>query len=323
MKELRVQTNIISLSKSSLSVPERRILYVIIDTISPYLFDKIGLLNGKEIDYKKGAFDMSKICYKASDICRADDYGELRAALESLKNKAVCFETDKMYYGSSLILKYKFEKGSEILELGIDEELYKMLLDIKNGYTLFQVKVALSLSSVYAMKIYELLAKWRNRTEFYISLEEIRHITDSISIYQNIADFTKRVIDVAKKQLDDSNITDLRFTYSYKKWGRKVVGFNINIIKTDNSHEFENKTKEHKISVRGVLGKDIRDFLEQNGVDFNFKGTLEIFEKWLKIETKDPLEILENLKISALKSGKREKNDIGGYISGTIRKMVK
>ena len=320
--KVTAQSNVISLSKSNLTIPERRILYVIVDSVSPYLQDEISKAKGKEIDYKKGAFDISKITYQAKDICRPEHYGELRVALESLKSKSICFETNKMFYGSSLILKYKFDKGSEILELGIDEELYQMLIDYKNNYTLLQVKVALSFSSLHTMKIYELLAKWRTRPQFYVSIEELRHLTNTITSYTKIASWKKRVLETAKRELDTSDITDLRFNYKEKKHGRKIVGFDISIIKTNNSHEFKSTEKKEvqQLSAKWIMSAEMERFFNRIGLVWKGNKNAQLIEELCKkVGTNTALDLLEKWEETA----KRERSNIPAYIIGCMKREIK
>lgn len=264
-----VQSNTVTLSQSNFTVPQRRLLYAVIETISPYLRKELDLKNGREIGYQLGVFDISKITYRASDICRPEQYSELRTALEQLKNKNYFIKTKDVYLNSSLVLKSKFDARSEIIELAIDEELFKILLD-SDGYTLYQTKVALSFSSIYAMKMYELIAQWRgdssHKSAKTYSISSLRWATNTENQYTAYADFKKRVIEVAKAQLDKSDVTDLRFTYKEIKQGRQVVALDITIIKTENSHEHEKFLSDNAPSLRWDFSKPLLENFESYGI---------------------------------------------------------
>lgn len=107
------------------------------------------------------------------------------------------------------------------------------------------------------MRIYEILAKWRNKEVFEISLEELRRLTDTINKYSDTNDFKKRVLDSAKQQLDESEITDLRFDYSERKTGKKIIGFKIRVYKTDMSHEV--KQRANQVSLYWDFSKSVID----------------------------------------------------------------
>ena len=115
----------------------------------------------------------------------------------------------------------------------------------------------MSFTSIYAMRMYEILAKWRNKNTFYQSIEELRRLTDTLDKYPQIFDWKKRVLDVAKMQMDSSEISDLKFTYSEKKKGKSIIGFTFSVIKTKNAHE--EKQKAGKVSLYWDFTKSIVD----------------------------------------------------------------
>jgi hypothetical protein len=314
---LTVQSNIISLSRSNFTVPQRRILYAVIETLSPYLRRDLNLAKGKEIQYELGFFDISKITYKASDICEPRLYGELRTALRQLKEKHFFIETSEMAFGSSFVLKYNFKERSEIIELAIDEELYKMIIDLSAGYTLYQTKVVLSLSSIYAMKMYEIVAKWRNVTKFFITLEELKRLTDTIGKYSQIKDFKKRVLDISKEQLDKSEITDLRFKYKEKKEGKRIIGFEITVIKTENAHEFIEVEKANTPSLRWNFSKDLLENFASYGVNLKGKNLDLIVRYQATFGEKKLIEELEYYSNKAV-----GKTNIPAYIISCFKKAL-
>jgi plasmid replication initiation protein len=254
-----VQSNVITLSRSNFTVPQRRILFAIIETLSPYMRESLGFGHGKEISYQTALDNIGRITYRASDLSRPENYGELRTALIQLEDKKYFIETEEFELRTRLVLQSKFMKRSEYIELVINTELFDILLDLSKGYTLYQTKVALSFTSIYAMKIYEVLAKWRASPKFYISIDELRRLTDTHVKYTKANDFKKNVLDLAKEQLDASDITDLRFKYIEKKQGKRIVGFDFIVIKTDKSHEHEKQITTNAPSLRWDFRKSLID----------------------------------------------------------------
>ena len=252
------QSNQITLSRSNFTIPQRRVLYAIIETLSPFFREGFDS-RGKEVSRSIKLDDISTIVYKASDLCRPEQYAELRAALSQLRSRNFFIETEDEEILTGLILRAKFPKRSEYIELLIDEKLYDICFDLSKGYTLYQTKVALSFTSTYAMKLYELVAKWRSVPKFYIDIDELRRLTDTLGKYTKVAQFKRRVLDIAKEQLDNSDSTDLRFKYIEKKKGKMIIGFDIIVIKTDKSHEHEQQLKIHAPSLRWDFKKSLID----------------------------------------------------------------
>lgn len=295
-QQLTIQSNNFTLSKVNFtSIHQKRIVYAIIDSISPYLKNELeGIKNGKEANYEQGLFDIDRITYSAKNLEEhPQNYGKLREALDSLRGNNITIETDETVFGTSFILKYEWKKRNEQIILSIDRTLYSFLFDLSRGYTLLELKTALSLPSIYSMEIYELLAKWRGRPKFYISIKDLRFITNTTDKYPQVFDLKKRVLETAKRHLNQSLITDLRFDYKSKKEGRSVVGFWFYIIHTENS--MESKTKIKNVSPRWVLSKKVIDEIKAIGIDLN--GTITDFVlKFSLIHNQDDEKIIEKLR---------------------------
>lgn len=290
---LTIQSNNFTLSKVNFtSVYQKRLVYSIIDSISPYLRKELNS-DSFESSYEKGLFDIDRITYRKQDLePLTSNYKHLRKAIEELTTKSITIETEDSIIGTSFVLRYEWKKGSEFIQLSIDRQLYEFLFDLSKGYALLEMKTALSLPSVYSMKIYELLAKWRKRPKFYISIEELRFITNTEKKYPNFFDFNKRVLSPAKNHLDESNITDLRFNYEVKKQGRSIVGVWIYVIKTNNSIEVRKETEQ--VSPRWVLSHKVIEELKAIGIDINNTIT-EITLKFSSIYNHDDDKIIEKL----------------------------
>lgn len=301
---LTAQSNQMTLTRSNFSVMQRKVLYAVLETLSPYLKTEItGLKNGVEIGYSEAWHDLSRIIYRASDICSPNHYNDLRKALNQLEDKRYFIETEDQEISTRLLLKFIFEKRSEHIELTVDRQLFGIILDLSSGYTLYQTKVAMSFTSIYAMKMYEVVAKWRNVPKFYISLEELRKLTDTTDKYKMIKQFKERVLDAAKTQLDASDITDLRFKYKEKKEGKAVVGFDVTIIKTDIAHDKEEILVKNKSSLRWDFTQPLLDNFARYGVILKGKNIDLIKEYKLKFGDKKLSEELDYFaKISEGKS---------------------
>jgi plasmid replication initiation protein len=312
-----VQSNVITLSRSNFTVPQRRVLFAIIETLSPYLRENLGFAHGKEISYQTALDNIGRITYRASDLSRPENYGELRTALLQLEDKKYFIETEDFELRTRLVLQSKFLKRSEYIELVINTELFDILLDVSKGYTLYQTKVALSFSSIYAMKLYEVLAKWRAAPKFYISIDELRRLTDTHVKYTKANDFKKNVLDLAKEQLDASDITDLRFKYSEKKQGKRIIGFDIIVIKTDKSHEHEQQLKVHAPSLRWDFKKSLIDNFATYGIVAKGETAKTIKAYQAKFGEHKLAQDLENF---AKQAEKNKARSVPGYIMTCFKK---
>jgi plasmid replication initiation protein len=311
-------SNKIVLSRSNFNVPERRILAAVIESLSPHLKEDITLkTTGKELSFEARIDDMSKITYRASDLSIPENYGEIRKALDSLGNRKIRIEyiedNEPTYFGSNLISKFKFIGRSETIEIWADNELYRFLLDLSLGYTLYQTKVVLSFSSIYAMRMYEIIAKWRNKGQFYITIEELRWLTDTVDKFDRTNDFKRRVLDTAKIQMDESEITDLKFDYKEKKEGKTIVGFDFFIYKTDLAHDAPRK-KLQPTSLRWDFGEELIANFERFGLNIKGKNLETVKALKLQIGEKKLSELMETLYEKA-----KTKKNASGYIISSLK----
>jgi len=306
------------------SVYEKRVVYAIVESMSKYLKGIIDTnVKGKEINYQLGAF-IDEVSYYAHSLeGNRQNYPLLRKALDRLKEESIKIETHNETINTSFVLKYKWQKGSEIIKLNVDRELFQLLANIVKGYTLIQMKTALTLSSLHSMKIYELLCSYRKKKKFYISLEELKFITNTLDKYPNTAHFKIRVLDTAKKELDNNPHTDLKFTYKDVKKGKRIVGFDIYVKKTNKSVE-EQKLKK-QISPLWDVPLSVANYLKNEKIEL--KGqSLDIVKKWVEKENGNENEMLHKL----LKFKDRAERKIGvnpgnyaAFIMGCIKNEVK
>lgn len=316
--ELTAVNNKIILARASFTVPQKRIIAGIIDTISPNLNNQISRAKGKEIIIPDEDFSLSKIQFKASDLSRPEDYGELRKALKELNERKVEIETQNGWIGSGFLSEYEFDKHSETVLLLINKKFYNLLLDYNKeiGYTQYMTSVLISFSSIYAMRMYEIIAKWRNKPMFPITVDELRRLTDTQKKYPQIFDFKKYVLDIAKKQLDESNITDLKFDYTDKKDGRNIVGFNITIHKTDHAHEVQ-KQRNQESHYWTIKDKQVLDKLKELGVSVKGKN-LDLVKRIIELvgEVKLYAKILEIVETAKIKDNPPK------YVVGSLKKYL-
>ena len=322
-KELTVQSNSITLSKINFgSIYQKRVLYAIIDSVSPHLKSAVtySLVKNNPIDinYEKCLFnEFDKVTYKARDLENSrQNYPLLRKALEELKGNTIKITNDKGdITGTSFVTKFKWLKGSDKIILTVDRELYEFLFELHKGYTLFQLKTAMSLPSIHSMKIYELIAKWRGKEKFYISIEDLRFVTDTLDKYKNNGNFKLKVLDAAKRHLDDNKDTDLRFDYEIVKKGRAIAGFNIYVVHTAKSREI--KKELNSVSPNWFLPKTIQNVLES--MKINVKGkTLEYLSSYFLLIKEDETKMIEQLRFWESMALKNERT-VQGYVMNSVK----
>lgn len=165
-----------------------------------------------------------------------DIYPILYQASRNLRKKEIIIEQVddsgiKSFLVTGLFSSAKHEKGSGVLKIKIDPDLKPYLLAI-NGedtpFTKYMLKNILRLSSAYSIRIYELLKQYLNRRSRKFRMEELREYLSVENKYDRFYDFERRVLKVAKKEINEN--TDIDIDYSKIKKGRRIthIAFSIN-----------------------------------------------------------------------------------------------
>ena len=115
-------------------------------------------------------------------------------------------------------------------------------------YTSYYLKQSSRLSSVYAVRLFQILSTWRDtlaNTKKFTPIYTIEDLRDKFGIdpekYKLVADFKKKTIDIAVLQINEN--TDLTIDYEVIKRGRLIKGFRF-LLKTKKTLKHEGKVFE-------------------------------------------------------------------------------
>jgi len=148
----------------------------------------------------------------------------------------------------------RYIKGAGTLEIGVDPTIRPYYGYLKSHFTTFHLDIALSLSSIYAKRMYEIFSMYKNMDNktFRISIDKLRSqlgLTDKHPLY---ADLKRSVLDKAE---EINTVTDLAFTYREIKLGRKVIELEFTIVYTPKNTDIDYNEQE-----KALFGRMVNDF---------------------------------------------------------------
>lgn len=188
------------------------------------------------------------------------------------------------------------------LVLEFDEKIYPFFLNLKERFTTFLLHSALSLKSRYSKRLYEMLSQFKDTKVLKITVKELKMrlgLIDPITLKERYTDFnmfTKKVLKVAQEEIPEH--TELSFTYTAKKTGRKYTDliFNIQYLKpTSDSKEKLNKTLSQP-RLQQKAGKYPNDKLTPDAWKLYSFLTAEV--RWLK--PKLAYKLVQNVSLNTL-----------------------
>lgn len=119
-------------------------------------------------------------------------------------------------------------------------------------YTSYYLKQSSRLTSVYAVRLFQILSTWRDTladTKKFTPVYTVEDLRDKFGIENNkyplVANFKKKTIDIAVSQINEN--TDLTITYEVVKHGKTIKGFKF-LLKTK-------KTLEHEVIIFETIEK--------------------------------------------------------------------
>ena len=245
------QDNAITKASYDITALEKDILLVLISQINRE--DKPAIsyfIEAREIIERKGELI---------------DFEDFKKAGYALVTRG--FETwldDERFLQATFISSAVYHKGKGIIEVRVDPNVLALYQDLKKNFTTMQLNMALSLKSKYSKRIYEHASMLKNFTtpSATIDLYELKKrlgvavfqgnklIKD---VYPNFADFDKRVLSKAQKEIE---ATDVNFTYEplYDKnrvrGRRKVTAIKFNVVKVAKEEPAETDPQYHTIFTR-------------------------------------------------------------------------
>ena len=100
-----------------------------------------------------------------------------------------------------------------------------LITQLEKHFTSYQLEQVKDLSSIYAIRLYELMMQWRSSGKTQqIPIDELRYkLGIEPDQYKQMVNFKTKVLDFAIDQINEH--TDIKASYEQHKEGRSITGF--------------------------------------------------------------------------------------------------
>ena len=287
-----------NMAGAHLSKDEIRIIAKIVEALRPQQNMK------KRAEISKSKFGEVLLKFQYTDLV-PENYKRTDCVIEALnslrKREANTF-SENVDIVDGWISRAKHYKRDGRVEIIIGEELLPDYIALGDGYTEYMKDTIFNLNSKYAIHIYKLLARNRDRKYFNLYISHLRkYLNIDEGKYKTIKDFKRRILLPAFEELraggDVYFDTDFNSVYRPEenevgqlKKGRKVIGYRIKII----DRKARAKTEKQRAS---YLKNFIISFFEYTGISqkdelakktirgfANDYGTDEVIQKLTEIK---------------------------------------
>ncbi len=221
-KDIVVKSNQLIVASYNLSLVEQRLILMAIVTAreSELPITSETLLKVRAEDYMKHF-----------NVTRQTAYQALAEAAETLFNRRVTVEVHDPELGQPRPLTVRwvtgmnYEPGQAQIVLRFGPEVIPHITRLEANFTMYELRQVAALKSGYAVRLYEMLIKWRIRGKTpEMPLKEFREQLGLMdNQYERMGDFKKNVLDLAVLQINLH--TDIDVVYEQLKQGRNISGF--------------------------------------------------------------------------------------------------
>lgn len=288
---------------------------------------KIFLHMIASIDQAKDSIPIIKITVKdfqrLTGINSNNIYAHVEKEAMKMREKRIFFSNNKITFDANLISAFVYYKDEGYFTLEIPQALHPFLLQIKENFTVLDIRNILRLDSVYAMRFYEFCKEYERFGKFRFDVDELKATLGLSARYKNYFDFKKKVIEQAKKEL--SLNAEIYFEYQEIKNGKKVESIEfhikknviinddvqtISIIKNTDFEESPERTTDLTSTLNQIFSK-VKDY----------EITLKTVENWLKEIPEEQIILGIDYVLNEVKTGKKITN-VGGYLNQMVRNPI-
>ncbi|MCO0817440.1 RepB family plasmid replication initiator protein, partial [Lactococcus lactis] len=201
--------------------------------------------------------------FKVSDN---DKHRRFKEAVEKMQKQAffqIKEEEGKGFKFKSIVpIPYvEWTDYHDEVKIEFHREIMPYLINLKKNFTQHALSDISELNSKYSIILYRWLSMNYNQYEHYsakggrradqvesyrnpsISVKELRIMTDTVNEYQRFTNFTKKILDIPLKEINDN--TTFKVSYEKVKKGRSIDSIVFHIEKKrmadDNSYKLEDK----------------------------------------------------------------------------------
>lgn len=213
MKDMIVKSNYMIEAKYKLSIPEQRLIYSLCSKI-----------NKNDEDFKAYRYNLQEI---QQILNKKYSMKEVKQIIEGLRDRKLAIKKELSVLHINWLSSAEYFDDYRI-ELCFDPKLKPYLLQLKDCFTKMLLEEVSKFTNVNTSRIYELCSQYLKIGKRNITIEELRYYLqleeDEYLLY---ADFKKRIINPAIKEINEK--TRLNVSFTEIKTGRKVTGLNFEI----------------------------------------------------------------------------------------------
>ena len=221
----------------------------------------LGIVEARDNQSQNNEFTIHVNSYiNAFGVDDSTAYLSIKDACKHLKKREFTFirvvngvsEKVESYWVQSVA----YAENSSYVKIRFTDDVMPLITKLEKHFTSYQLEKVKDLTSIYSIRLYELLISWKQTKKVELSLADLRlKLGVDDDEYKTMCNFKARVLDLAVSQINEH--TDITVKYDQVKTGRQITGFKFS---------FRQKEKQSKAKELNRDNSTI-DFLTENLTD--------------------------------------------------------
>lgn len=238
----------------------------------------IAQVDSKEELLKTSKFEIHvKEFANLFNISEEATYSDLKEASKNLYNRSLTIynpdpeqpELEKLETRWISSIGYIPTKGK--LSLRFAHDILPYLSGLKGRFTKYELGHISNMTSVYGIRLYELLMQWKGTGKREIEIDWLKKQFELDASYDRMFDLKKRVIDPAVKDINKTS--NINVKWEQRKTGRKVTHLIFTFSEKKSPEDKESKPKKTTPEKTTLLGVPFTEIMKENGIDEPYQDT--------------------------------------------------
>lgn len=322
-KQLPVTDSDIKLIRKANEFVEARYKFDIWETrVFAYMLTLIKYTDKEFAEYKINVGDI----VKEFDLNKGGFvYEEIKKASEKLLTKRVQIERTTAEGIAEIVDTYlvvstarpKEATKDNYIKLRFHSDLKPFLLELKQRYLVYDIRNILSLTSIYSIRLFELLKQYQKIGKRRFLVDELKLALsiepDEYTLYGH---FKNRIILKAQKDLLEH--TDIYFEFEEETEKKRVIAITFKINENKKNQRAKIETGfEDKPEASETPSKVDTEIVEELYLKVNNYVSKRQVRKWLEEKTVEQIEAAITYTINFINAGNEVKN-IGGFLNHIV-----
>lgn len=179
-------------------------------------------------------------------IDKKNIYKKLETSCKKLMRKVVSIKSDypKIFTEIAVCTQADYQQKEGIIQVTFSQEIMPYLAQVKERFTLYNLKNISGFKSIYTTRLYELIQDFKSTGWMVKSIDQLRYSFGVNNKFSQYNGFKKRTFEAACKEINQ--IHNLNLGFEEIKEVKKVVSIKFTFDKFDHVTGVNEKTRRKK-----------------------------------------------------------------------------